>query len=110
MNGPFLGRLVFWGLAMYIVILKYLKPIEDVERLTVPHRAYLDELYAKNVLLISGPQVPRTGGILVARSMDVGELWAHLKLDPFYTEGIAEYQVIEFKAVKSHEALKDLVG
>lgn len=95
---------------MYIVILKYLKPIEDVERLTVPHRAYLDELYAKNVLLISGPQVPRTGGILVARSMDVGELWAHLKLDPFYTEGIAEYQVIEFKAVKSHEVLKDMVG
>ena len=34
---------------MYIVLVHYLKPIEDVERFTVPHRAFLDTLYAQDV-------------------------------------------------------------
>ncbi len=95
---------------MYIVILSYKKPIEEVERLTVPHRAFLDQLYADNVLLISGPQVPRTGGVLVARGgRTADELMSLLKADPFYIEGVADYQVIEFNPVKHHSALKDLL-
>ena len=95
---------------MYIVILTYKKPIEEIERLTVPHRAFLDTLYADGVLLISGPQVPRTGGVLVARAgRTADELMNILKADPFYTEGIADYQVIEFTPVKHHAALKDLL-
>jgi uncharacterized protein YciI len=95
---------------MYIVILTYKKPIEDIERVTVPHRAFLDTLYAQNILLISGPQVPRTGGILVARSGQTkDELMEILKGDPFYTEGIADYNIIEFNPVKHHAAIKDLL-
>jgi uncharacterized protein YciI len=95
---------------MYIVILTYKKPIEEIERLTVPHRAFLDTLYEQNVLLISGPQVPRTGGVLVARAgRTADELMNILKADPFYTEGIADYQVIEFNPVKHHAAIKDLL-
>lgn len=93
---------------MFVVILTYHKPIEDVEKLTVPHRAFLDQLYADGVLVASGPQVPRTGGILLAkggRSKD--ELWALLQADPFYTEGIATYDIIEFNPVKYIAALKD---
>ena len=95
---------------MYIVILSYKKPIEDIERMTVPHRAFLDTLYAQNILLISGPQVPRTGGILVARSGKTkDELMTILQNDPFYTEGIADYNIIEFNPVKHHAVLKDLL-
>lgn len=95
---------------MYIVILTYKKPIEEIERVTVPHRAFLDTLYAQNILLISGPQVPRTGGILVARGgRTAGELMDILQNDPFYTEGIADYHIIEFNPVKHHEALKELL-
>jgi len=95
---------------MYIVILTYKKPIEDIERITIPHRAFLDTLYAQNILLISGPQVPRTGGILVARSGQTkDELMEILKGDPFYTEGIADYNIIEFNPVKHHAAIKDLL-
>ena len=95
---------------MYIVILTYKKPSEDIERVTVPHRAFLDTLYAQNILLISGPQVPRTGGILVARSGQTkDELMEILKGDPFYTEGIADYNIIEFNPVKHHAVIKDLL-
>lgn len=95
---------------MYVVLLNYLKPIEDIERLTVPHRAFLDTLYEQGVLLMSGPQVPRTGGILIARSgRSKEELLALLQQDPFYTEGIAEHTIIEFNPVKHHAVLKDLL-
>ncbi|HNQ91308.1 MAG TPA: YciI family protein [Alphaproteobacteria bacterium] len=94
---------------MFVILLHYLKPIEDVERVVVPHRAYLDELYAKGVLLASGPQVPRTGGVLLAKGMDKDALWDILKKDPFHTEGIAEYKLIEFDPIKHHVALKELI-
>lgn len=95
---------------MFVVLLNYMKPIEEVERVTVPHRAFLDELYANGVLLISGPGVPRTGGVLVARGgRSKDELMEILKGDPFYTEGIAEYTIIEFNPVKHHEVLKGLL-
>ena len=95
---------------MYIVLVHYLKPIEDVERVTVPHRAFLDTLYAQDVLIASGPQVPRTGGVLIARgNRRKDDLIALLHQDPFYTEGIAEYNVIEFNPIKHNVALKDIL-
>jgi uncharacterized protein YciI len=95
---------------MYVVLLNYLKPIEEVERLTVPHRAFLDTLYEQDVLLVSGPQIPRTGGVLIARGgRGKDELLAILQQDPFYTEGIAEHTIIEFNPVKHHAVLKELL-
>lgn len=95
---------------MFVVLLTYLKPLEDVERVVVPHRAYLDELYQKGVLLMSGPQIPRSGGVLIARSGQSREsLLSLLEQDPFCREGIATYDVIEFDPIKHHSALKDLL-
>jgi uncharacterized protein YciI len=95
---------------MFVILLTYLKPLEDVERVVVPHRAYLDELYQKNVLLASGPQIPRTGGVLIARGgQSKDELQFLLSQDPFSIEGIAKYEVIEFDPIKHHPALKELL-
>ena len=94
---------------MFVVLVKYVKPISEVDRFLVSHRAYLDELYQQNVLLASGSQVPRTGGVLVARTMEKSQLEILLKKDPFAINGIAEYTVIEFEAVKHQPALKDFV-
>lgn len=96
---------------MFAVILTYHKPIEDIEAHTAPHRAFLDSLYADGVLLISGPQIPRTGGVLIAhggRSKD--ELWSILQGDPFHTAGIATYDIYEFNPVKHSAILKGHVS
>ncbi|MDD3021576.1 MAG: YciI family protein [Alphaproteobacteria bacterium] len=94
---------------MFVVLLHYLKPIEEVERVVVPHRAYLDQLYKDGVLLASGPQIPRTGGVLLAKGMDKEDLWELLHKDPFYTEGIADYKLIEFDPIKHNAVLKDIL-
>ncbi|OIN85723.1 MAG: hypothetical protein AUJ12_08390 [Alphaproteobacteria bacterium CG1_02_46_17] len=94
---------------MFVILLHYLKPIEEVERIVVPHRAYLDQLYKDGVLLASGPQIPRTGGVLLAKGMDKEVLWELLHKDPFYTEGIADYKLIEFDPIKYNAVLKDIL-
>jgi uncharacterized protein YciI len=94
---------------MFVVLVDYLKPIEAVDAFLVPHRAYLDTLYARKVLLASGPQVPRTGGLLLARGVSKDELRTLLDGDPFAQEGIARYNIIEFDPVKHCQELKDIL-
>ena len=94
---------------MFVVLVDYLKPIETVDAFLAPHRTYLDTLYAKKILLASGPQVPRTGGLLLARGVSKDELRTLLDGDPFAQEGIARYNIVEFDPVKHCAELKDLV-
>jgi uncharacterized protein YciI len=94
---------------MFLLLLKYKVPIEQVERVVSAHREFLDQGYRQEKLLISGPQVPRTGGVIVARVKTREEADALMHDDPFFKEGIADYDVIEFQAVKFHAAIGDLV-
>lgn len=95
---------------MFVVTLTYKKPIEDVEVVRGAHREFLDKLYAEDILLASGPQIPRTGGVLIARSgRTKDEMMTLLTADPFYIAGIADYSIIEFDPVKHHAALKDIL-
>jgi uncharacterized protein YciI len=94
---------------MYVVLLKYVKPIEDVDRVVAPHRAYLDTLIESGVLLASGPQIPRTGGVFLVKGIDRTELSDILAKDPFAREGIAEYSVVEFDPIKRNPALSGIL-
>lgn len=52
----------------FIVVLRYLVPIETVDEHVIAHREYLSKGYEQKLLLASGPQEPRTGGIFIARA------------------------------------------
>jgi uncharacterized protein YciI len=94
---------------MYLLLLKYKTPIEQVEQVTPAHRAFLDKAYQAEKLLVSGPQVPRTGGVIIARVETRAEVDALIREDPFYEQKIADYEVIEFQALKFHPAIASLV-
>ncbi|MBV8273844.1 MAG: hypothetical protein JO170_01105 [Verrucomicrobia bacterium] len=94
---------------MFLLLLKYKVPIEQVERVTPAHREFLDRQYRAEKLLVSGPRVPRTGGVIVARVKTREETDALIQGDPFFTEGIADYEVVEFQAVKFHSSIANLV-
>lgn len=85
---------------MFVVLLKYVKPIDIVDQHLLAHRAFLDTLYKSGDLLCSGPQNPRTGGVLLARTPHRDTLEKLIKDDPFYQAGVADYQIIEFEPVK----------
>jgi uncharacterized protein YciI len=79
---------------MYLIVLKYKAPIEDVERVTPAHREFLGQAYQAEKLLVSGPRVPRMGGVIIARVKDRKEVDELIRSDPFYQEQIADYEVL----------------
>jgi uncharacterized protein YciI len=81
---------------MFIVTLTYLKPVEEIDALMPGHIDWLDAGYASGLFIASGRRVPRTGGVILARSGDEPALRATLARDPFVIHGAARCDVVEF--------------
>lgn len=95
---------------MFVITLTYLKPLAEMEPHLADHRAWLDQHYASGLLLASGPQNPRIGGIILARGGGTREALAEVfRDDPFQTLGLARYDIIEFEPVKHQPALANLI-
>jgi uncharacterized protein YciI len=76
---------------MFLLVLKYKVSIEQVDRVAPAHREFLNRAYQAEKLLVSGPRVPRTGGVIVARVKTREEVDALIHEDPFFQEEIADY-------------------
>jgi uncharacterized protein YciI len=81
---------------MFIVTLTYLKPVEEIDALMRAHIDWLESGYACGLFIASGRRVPRTGGVILARSGDEPALRAALARDPFVIHGAARCDVVEF--------------
>ncbi len=79
----------------YLINLRYIAPMAQVEEHTVAHRAYLRTKYDAGILLFSGPRVPRTAGVLFGRAEDIGVIESMIAADPFKITGTADYEIIE---------------
>jgi uncharacterized protein YciI len=94
-----------------IAIVRYRVPLEDVLPHVDSHRAYLRQLKAQGRLLASGPQDPRTGGLLLLKVPDDdprGALDAIRDGDPFYKAGVAQYELIPWNVNIGKEELDRL--
>ena len=85
---------------MFVILLTYTKPIEAIDSLRPAHLEFLDKYYAQDIFLASGRQNPLTGGVILANSSSRLEIEKIITEDPFYTEKVATYQIIEFKPNK----------
>lgn len=94
---------------MFIVSLRYVVPVEEVEPHMAGHMAWLDHCYADGIFIASGRKVPRTGGVILARG-ERAALEACLAEDPFAVHGVAEFEIIECaisRTVDRLDALKE---
>ena len=91
---------------MFIFSLTYVKPLSEVERLLPAHIQFLDEHYKKHLFMCSGRKIPRTGGVILCNCVDMVEAKAIMEKDPFYKEGLAQYDIIEFVPSKTSEAFQ----
>lgn len=91
---------------MFIFSLTYVKPLSEVEHFLPAHIQFLDEHYKKNLFMCSGRKIPRTGGVILCNCADIVEARSIMEKDPFYKEGIAQYDIIEFVPSKSSEAFQ----
>jgi uncharacterized protein YciI len=94
-----------------MIIVRYRRPLPEIEAVTEAHRAYLGKLQAQGILVASGPLDPRFGGMLLVRVQDenaLSELDALRDGDPFYQHGLANYELLPWKVMHGREAL-DLI-
>ncbi len=87
----------------------YLVPNEQLDQFVSLHRAFLQTGYDQDILLISGPKVPRTGAYLVARSESLEDLLAFFANDPYQLNHLASYTFQEFNPVKFHPCIQDWI-
>jgi uncharacterized protein YciI len=91
---------------MFIILINYTKPIEEVNAVVADHRAYLDTQYEAGKLICSGRQSTMTGGVLISHVKTKEEADEIIKNDPYNLKGVAEYEVIEFTLGKFHPDFK----
>lgn len=90
---------------LFVVILTYIVPLEQIDLYKAQHLEFLDHYYSKGVLIVSGPQVPRTGGVLLAKCSSREKLEQILAEDPFAINGLAEYKIHEFEVTKFYDKI-----
>jgi len=82
---------------MYVVSLTYRVPQEIVDFHKDAHIGWLQKAFDDGVFIAAGRKIPRTGGLLLSQA-DRETLDASLAQDPFYTNGVADFEVMEFHA------------
>jgi uncharacterized protein YciI len=80
---------------MFIVLLTYTKPLDEVDRHLAAHRAWVKKGFEEGVFVLSGGQHPRTGGALLALGGDRATIQTRVDHDPFLEAGVATAQLIE---------------
>ena len=85
---------------MFIANLTYVKEISEIDRFINEHNAFLDRFYAADKFICSGRKVPRTGGIILINAKNRAELDEIIAQDPFFQNGVAKYEIIEFTPTK----------
>ncbi|HEY3353705.1 MAG TPA: YciI family protein [Polyangia bacterium] len=84
---------------MFVVLIHYDRPAEEVARVRPAHREFLQRYYASGHLVCSGPQVGGHGGVALARGADRAEVEAIFAQDPYRLQGVAHHELIEFQVV-----------
>lgn len=95
---------------MFIVDLKYIVPLEELDKYMEAHVQFLNKYYDENIFVASGRKVPRTGGIILALTKNEDTLKKILMEDPFYTHRLADYTITQFLTSQYHPDLELLLG
>lgn len=94
---------------MFVAILTYVRPLEEVDALLAEHVQFLDRHYASGLFVVSGRRVPRTGGVILIASDDREHVLSVISKDPFAVNGVATYELIEFMPTKMREGFEPFI-
>jgi len=84
----------------FVLSVTYTAPIPEIEKHLEQHRDWPEENFKNGTFLVSGPKVPRSGGIILAQGTSTNELEALVAADPFVLAGIARYEITPFEPTR----------
>lgn len=94
---------------MFILLLKYIKTVEEVDKALQDHIKFLDKYYESGKFICSGRRNPRIGGVILCKAKDIDEVKTIIKEDPFHSREIAEYEIVEFLPTKYAEGFEKFI-
>jgi uncharacterized protein YciI len=83
---------------MFVIELTYKAPLAEIDAHMKAHVVFLKKYYAAGNFLVSGRQIPREGGIILALGESRQQIETIMNEDPFCQKGLADFRVIEFRA------------
>jgi uncharacterized protein YciI len=83
---------------MFVIELVYKAALGDIDAHMAAHVKFLKKYYAAGNFVVSGRKIPRDGGIILAVGKNRDEIEAIIREDPFYSRGLADFRIIEFRA------------
>lgn len=83
---------------MFVIELTYKADLADIDAHMAAHVMFLKKYYASGNFLVSGRKIPRDGGIILAVGKSRQQIQAIVEEDPFFTRGLADFRIIEFRA------------
>lgn len=93
----------------FIVTIHYDVSLDLIDSVVQDHRTFLQKGYDAGLILMSGPQNPRTAGIVICRAPDQKVVESFFELDPYNLNRFVHYEIIEFMPVKHQPIIKDWV-
>src|SRR5258708_17537145 len=79
---------------MYAIVLRYKRPLSEIDKHVDAHRAWLGKNYADGTFLVSGRQRSGAGGFILSPAVGRGQLDATFANDPFRQDDLARYAII----------------
>lgn len=95
---------------MFIIELIYKADLASIDAAMRRHMAFLRKHYAEGTFVLSGRQIPRAGGIIIATGGTREQIEAIARQDPFVVDGLADVRVIEFRASQRAENIDALIS
>ena len=94
-----------------LALIRYRRPIEEVVAHQEAHRAFQRKLLDEGRLLAAGPHDPRFGGMMLLRVDDQNAqktLDAIRDADPYYQNGVVQYELLSWNVVIGKDNLDKL--
>ena len=95
--------------SLFVISLHYLVPLEEIDAAMPRHKAFLNKHYKQGDFLVSGRQVPRTGGVIIARGKNREAVERMMRQDPFVKGKMASMDIVEFSASQVGKGLEKWV-
>ena len=95
---------------MFVIELIYKADLKQIDAAMGAHMKFLRKYYAAGNFVVSGRKIPRDGGIILAVGESREAIEAIAKEDPFYTKGLVDVRVIEFRASQRADDVAERIG
>ena len=94
---------------MFLIELSYKVDLSKIDAHMAAHVRYLKKYYANGTFVVSGRKIPRDGGVIMAVGDSRQEIERIVSEDPFFSHGLADFRIIEFRVSQRAADLNPLV-